>query len=165
MKTELKHTVTILQANRTVTAYDNETLLDVLARGGVFVPAACGGKGTCGKCKVKLAYGRVDGEEPDENGYILSCHAKVTGDISILVPKENIIHSAKKTQYAPDSLAVALDVGTTTLAASLIDLNTNSIISECYCLNPQGLKPCFRKRAFLSPTLKRCILQAFSEAL
>ena len=55
MKTELKHTITVLPKHCTVTAYDGETLLDALARGGVFIPAACAGNGTCGKCKVKLA--------------------------------------------------------------------------------------------------------------
>ena len=139
MKTELKHTITVLPKHCTVTAYDGETLLDALARGGVFIPAACAGNGTCGKCKVKLAYGNVGDEEPDENGYILSCHAKVTEDISILVSKENIVQSTKKTQHAPESLAVALDIGTTTLAAALIDLDTNSTLSECSCLNPQGI--------------------------
>ena len=74
-----------------------------------------------------------------ENGYILSCHAKVTEDISILISKENIVQSTKKTQHAKGGLAVALDVGTTTLAAALIDLNTNCTLSECSCLNPQGV--------------------------
>ena len=38
----------------TVQVNDNETLLAALRKAGFSVPAACGGRGKCGKCRVKI---------------------------------------------------------------------------------------------------------------
>ena len=39
---------------RTIPLPAGETLLSVLRRAGYSIPAACGGKGRCGKCRVSL---------------------------------------------------------------------------------------------------------------
>ena len=39
---------------RTVPLSADETLLSVLRRAGYSIPAACGGKGRCGKCRVPV---------------------------------------------------------------------------------------------------------------
>lgn len=73
------------------------TLLGALADCGVFVPSACGGKGSCGVCtlRVKSGGGAVlptershlsRGEERE--GVRLSCQVKVKQDLSIEVPPE-----------------------------------------------------------------------------
>ena len=38
--------------NRTIPLPAGETLLSILRRAGYSIPAACGGKGRCGKCRV-----------------------------------------------------------------------------------------------------------------
>ena len=53
-------------------AEHNEILLDVLRRNGLIITAPCGGKGTCGKCRVRL-----DGRE------VLSCQTRVDRDMEI----------------------------------------------------------------------------------
>ena len=40
--------------NRTIPLPAGETLLSILRRAGYSIPAACGGKGRCGKCRVPV---------------------------------------------------------------------------------------------------------------
>lgn len=72
------------------------SLLNSLAENSVFIPSACGGKGTCGLCKVKVISGGgplLPTEKPylDENergkGVRLSCQVKVKEDVSISIPQ------------------------------------------------------------------------------
>ena len=73
----MKHQITVLPKNKIIYADEGALLLDVLRQNGFYLPAACGGKGTCGKCKVHLIAGAVEGTKPDADGMILSCHARV----------------------------------------------------------------------------------------
>ncbi|MFA6831416.1 MAG: NADH:ubiquinone reductase (Na(+)-transporting) subunit F [Bacteroidaceae bacterium] len=72
------------------------TLLSTLSEQGVFLPSACGGKGTCGQCKCQVVEG--GGEIlPSETGHFtrkqqqdhwrLGCQVKVKNDIEIKIPK------------------------------------------------------------------------------
>lgn len=73
-----------------------QTLLTALASKQVLIPSACGGKGTCGLCRVKVP----DGGEPlpTERGFLtrgevldgvrLACQVKIKGDIKVEVPAE-----------------------------------------------------------------------------
>jgi Na+-transporting NADH:ubiquinone oxidoreductase subunit F len=72
-------------------------LLQTLAGEGIFIPSACGGKGTCAYCKVKIENGGgpvLPTERPyltaDEltNGSRLSCQVKVKEDLTIQIPEE-----------------------------------------------------------------------------
>lgn len=73
------------------------TLLGTLAANQIFIPSACGGKGSCGVCKVKVLDGggavlptelsHLDrGEVRD--GERLSCQVKVKQDMRIEIPAE-----------------------------------------------------------------------------
>ena len=73
------------------------TLLGTLAANDIFIPSACGGKGSCGVCKVNVADGGgamlptetsfIDRGEARE-GCRLSCQVKVKGDMKIELPAE-----------------------------------------------------------------------------
>ncbi|MDC0667581.1 NADH:ubiquinone reductase (Na(+)-transporting) subunit F [Nannocystis radixulma] len=73
------------------------TLLNTLANQKIFIPSACGGKGSCGVCKVKVHKGGGS-MVPTEAGHIskgearegcrLSCQVKVKGDMEIELPHE-----------------------------------------------------------------------------
>jgi Na+-transporting NADH:ubiquinone oxidoreductase subunit F len=79
------------------------TLLDTLATSGIFLPSACGGRGTCGVCRVRVR-GGGDGLLPTEaahigraealEGWRLACQVKVKTDCKIDVPPE--IFAARK---------------------------------------------------------------------
>lgn len=73
------------------------SLLSTLIGEKIFIPSACGGKGTCGYCKVKVHEGGgpvlatelpfMTQEELD-NHTRLSCQCKVKEDIKIEIPEE-----------------------------------------------------------------------------
>ncbi|MBI9101942.1 MAG: 2Fe-2S iron-sulfur cluster binding domain-containing protein [Spirochaetales bacterium] len=79
------------------TVRGGKPLLGTLMEEGVFIPSACGGRGSCGLCKVKVLEGAgqylptelpwISDEEKAEN-IRLSCQLKVKNDISIQIPEE-----------------------------------------------------------------------------
>jgi Na+-transporting NADH:ubiquinone oxidoreductase subunit F len=74
-----------------------QSLLKALMGEGVFIPSACGGRGSCGLCKVAVMEGGgaylptelpwISDEEKKEN-IRLSCQVKVKNDLSIEIPPE-----------------------------------------------------------------------------
>jgi Na+-transporting NADH:ubiquinone oxidoreductase subunit F len=73
------------------------TLLSTLAENKIFIPSACGGRGTCGVCKVTVKEGGGAMLPVEENhvnrgeareGVRLSCQVKVKQDMKIEVPPE-----------------------------------------------------------------------------
>ncbi len=74
-----------------------DKLLFTLANQGIFLPSACGGKGTCGECKCRVLEGGGDilptetsklSRGQIKNHYRLSCQVPVKSDIKIQVPEE-----------------------------------------------------------------------------
>lgn len=129
---------------------DKEATLSEIIKG----ERPCGGHGKCGKCKV-IAKGTLS--EPTEaelkllsadelaNGVRLACHTYALGDCEVTT----IFHN-EKSQIVTDGLlpefelnpsfsnyGVAIDIGTTTLAARLYDTKGN-ILAETSRLNPQS---------------------------
>lgn len=107
------YTVEVMEGNkpgRKISAQPDENLLRLLQRSGFSIPSPCGGKGSCGKCKVKIREGRstetpmADDEknrlssEEIKAGYRLACRIKVHEDLVVEVPasdeKEACILSA-----------------------------------------------------------------------
>lgn len=147
-------TITIEGTGKTVRAGRGDNLLTCLRTAGLPVRADCGGIGTCGKCRVL-----VDGEPA------LACKTIVTKDITVALPdaggaaelnaEENDLLTAR--QVAADAAAdgrerdglaadfgggeapcfIAVDLGTTTIAVSLIDRARGSVLSSSSFLNPQ----------------------------
>jgi Na+-transporting NADH:ubiquinone oxidoreductase subunit F len=72
-------------------------LLSVLTQEKIFIPSACGGRGTCGLCKLKVLEGGglllpteepyLDKEERESN-LRLSCQVKVRNNLKIRIPEE-----------------------------------------------------------------------------
>lgn len=67
-----------------------ETILEIIKRENIFIDAPCGGKGKCGKCKVKFTGEDIPllPEEKELNlyPYRLSCIIKPSKDIIVEVP-------------------------------------------------------------------------------
>ena len=126
-------------------------LAEYLARLGYLVHADCGGKGTCGKCRVQLAGGYLY-ENPectrlaktDKDGYVLACRVWGCSGAIIQLPEQmgGGLTDFAASQTAPASmqegLGIALDVGTTTLAAALVDLADGKVLATTSALNPQA---------------------------
>ena len=122
-------------------------LLAYLRTRGVAVPAPCGGHGKCGKCRVRVIRGSFrtrDGQAllPDNDGYILACRAVCTGEAALAVPDSGgdglTAFSASSETVQPQTspaTGIALDIGTTTLAAAYV--KDGRIEARVSCLNPQ----------------------------
>lgn len=89
-----KVTITINGKDK-VEVEQGASLLTTLSDNGIYLPSACGGKGSCGQCKCQVLEG--GGEILDsEKGHFtrkqikehnrLGCQCKVKGDLSVQVP-------------------------------------------------------------------------------
>jgi Na+-transporting NADH:ubiquinone oxidoreductase subunit F len=84
-----------INGQRTVTVPIGSKLLTDLNKNGLYLPAACGGRGTCGHCKLQVLDGggellpteknHIDRHEAAD-GYRLACQVKVRGDMSVRIP-------------------------------------------------------------------------------
>ena len=131
--------ITITQNNITtsIDADAGENLLRALARNGFSVPAACGGNGSCGKCRVKLAFG---GSEES----VLACRSEVPAeDAFIEIEDRNADLSWNETAALAEhfekrtGLGAAADLGTTTIAVKLFDLETGEPLGSKSAWNLQ----------------------------
>ena len=122
----------ITNENMMLEAPAGANLLEVLRTAGFGPDAPCGGKGTCGKCKVL-----VNGNEQ------LACKTVIEEDMEVTLPegkKAEILTKgiAAHTQAdGSDKYALAFDLGTTTVVAYLMDGMTGEVLSRCSCVNPQ----------------------------
>ena len=125
-------------------------LKDYLTENGIKISAPCGGRGVCKKCLVKVVSGgfvsAVNGEElsPDENGNILACQAVCTSGGAEITADEisgdGLTCSGAAYEEREDNGAaygIALDIGTTTLASALVNLESGKVAATASCLNPQ----------------------------
>lgn len=128
------HTVTVRwgQEVRTLRAPHGKDLLSLLADAEVILSAPCQGNGKCGKCKVLL-----EGKE------VLACQTLVLSDLEAEVPHSEgsgVTDSfARHLTQGGEGLGIALDIGTTTLAAALVNCVTGAVLDTASMLNPQRI--------------------------
>jgi uncharacterized 2Fe-2S/4Fe-4S cluster protein (DUF4445 family) len=130
-----------------IEALRGASLMPVLSANGVEFP--CGGTGTCGGCGVRLLAGTlpISSEDqawfrPDEiaTGWRLACQARAEeplvlecgqGRMDILTDDTLLSGEGKR------GLGIAIDLGTTTIAAQMIDLESGRVLGVCTAMNPQ----------------------------
>ena len=129
-------------------AHRGTQLQDLLALHGVEFP--CGGAGTCGGCRVRVIEGDLPIDPEDERvftgdelaaGWRLACRARVAGSVRLEVGQWTMSvlgDSAPLEAGGADGLGIAIDLGTTTIAAQLLDLATAEVLAVRTCLNPQA---------------------------
>jgi len=84
---------------------DSITVLEAAKKSGIGIMTVCGGKQTCGKCRVKVDCKNVtpisDQERKllkkheIEDGFRLACSAVVSSDADIYIPQSSLIRSQK----------------------------------------------------------------------
>ena len=131
-----------------VEAEQGENLLLFMRRIGVFVENSCGGNRTCGKSAVLFMDGIPEVEAEDiilskerrEKGWRLACCHKIEKDCKIWV-EESWLEREKNERNANkepvDSDTVVIDIGTTTLAASLVRKSDGTLIKTVTAANSQ----------------------------
>lgn len=130
-----------------ITAERGSSLMDILHEFGVEFP--CGGKGSCGKCKLKILQGEIvpDSlhlkrlEELELSGeWRLACMSRAECDLILEVGQFEVLIQADQTTFdfkASKGYGVAVDLGTTSLVAQLLELSSAKVLALETALNPQ----------------------------
>ena len=123
-------------------------LQDLLFAHGVEFP--CGGRGLCKGCRIKLIAGSLPITAEDrhklvteelEAGWRLACRAKADTDLRVELAQweTTILTDHSVFSFTPrEGLGVAVDLGTTTLVAQLVDLQTGNVLAVRAALNTQA---------------------------
>jgi uncharacterized 2Fe-2S/4Fe-4S cluster protein (DUF4445 family) len=122
-------------------------LMPVLSANGVEFP--CGGTGTCGGCGIRLLAGSlpVSSEDqawfrPDEIacGWRLACQARAEESLVLECGQGRMDVLTDDTLLGGQGrhgLGIAIDLGTTTIAAQMIDLASGRVLGVSTAMNPQ----------------------------
>lgn len=113
-----------------------ENLLAFLRARGYTLDAPCGGLGVCGKCRVRIRIG-------NETQTVLACKTALWEDCTVWLTEDDAdlswndaeggsIHSCAREGYG-----VAVDLGTTTVAVSLHDLQSGQLLGSLSEWNAQ----------------------------
>lgn len=132
------------------------TILQALCQQIEGIQSPCGGKGTCGKCRIQVLEGSLSVQKEDEHffteeelkaGWRLACQAKPEEDLVIRLggkfENEMEVLSGFRGEIsgtknpAEKGLGFAVDIGTTTLAIQLYDLAEGKCLDTYTGLNGQ----------------------------
>ena len=136
---------------------NNQTILEWYQQNNRFIDAPCAGKGDCGRCKIHFLSEAPIPQEKEKRllteaelrmGVRLACVTKKQKDaqfevIGDLFETEKIIVPMKETWQEivnideSEQLGIALDIGTTTLAMSLVRLSSGKCIKTVTAVNHQ----------------------------
>ncbi len=170
--------------------FDGEPRVDeVLSTAGLSLPHPCGGRGVCGKCRI-----RIEGalspltEEEKRFGCRLSCRTRLLGDAVLTLTEKGKMEietsfATVSSGFSPMrgkngaevSLGAAVDIGTTTVVLLLTDMKDGTVLAETSAENPQtsvaadvmGRIGAAKdgRLAFLSSQIRDCIRSLTAEAL
>jgi len=97
------HRVIFAPSFKKILAEEGKSILDSAREAGVYIPSECNGKGKCGQCRIRLIEGEAGPFTQEEaefikdldrqQGYRLACKTQVVGEVTILVPEEDILQS------------------------------------------------------------------------
>jgi uncharacterized 2Fe-2S/4Fe-4S cluster protein (DUF4445 family) len=125
-------------------------LENVLMTRGMEFP--CGGLGTCGGCRVQVLEGQIEATAEDEaalskeelsDGWRLACRVRTVSNLKLRVEQWTMPVLTDDTQLSRTrrkGLVVAIDLGTTTIVAQLLDLSTGKLLGLRTGLNPQTIQ-------------------------
>ncbi len=146
----MKHfTITFEPDGKDISIHTGATLIEAAGQAGIILNTACGGRGTCKKCLVFL--------EP-EHRQILACQYRVQSDLTIQIPyqsryfEQQILEHGIETKIEPSQTlyeelrkktgaekiyGLAVDIGTTTIVAKLVNMADGKCPATESALNPQ----------------------------
>ena len=139
--------LTIVQNNtERAVSFDGTPLIDeILIREGIRIPHPCGSRGQCGKCAVR-AEGALSAPSARETqlGTRLSCVTRLLGDARVILPaQEGEMRIMSDTAplaitFPTEGYGVAVDIGTTTVALKVYDLQSGVCVGTASQPNPQA---------------------------
>lgn len=126
----------------------NTPLRDIIAELGIEFP--CGGNGFCGNCKVKLLVGDIKISEQHAHilqkkhltsEWRLACYSHITEDVTLYINQCECIIQTDQTSFSVQSesgYGIAVDLGSTTIVAQLVNLHNGHITAISTSINPQS---------------------------
>lgn len=146
--------ITVISGTKisTLTVEDGTLISDILQGKSGAPHMFCGGRGTCGKCRVVAAgcLSPISAQEeaflsPEEldSGLRLACLTRAVGDCSITLSQAASLQNISSSGYMPDferkpmfkNYGAAVDIGTTTIVAQLY--SEKGLTSTLGTHNPQ----------------------------
>ncbi len=146
----MKHfSITFKPDGEQILIHSGATLIEAAGQAGIILNTVCGGKGTCKKCLVYL--------EPDARE-VLACQYKIDSDLTVTIPagsrffeqriltegidagsriQPDIYKKYLREGSAAPIFGLAIDLGTTTVVARLIDMSGGECLATEAALNPQ----------------------------
>ncbi|MFM8319867.1 MAG: ASKHA domain-containing protein [Chloroflexota bacterium] len=144
-------TVTVIYGEqvKTVEAAEGSLVGEAIAVTGLPLEQPCAGRGTCGKCKVLAEAGLAEPDEIERKhltagelkvGNRLACRARIHGDARvtlapIVVYSNKIFRASHRYKTTSGPLGLAIDFGSTTVAAFLTMLDTGEVCAGGTALN------------------------------
>ncbi|MCK4294318.1 MAG: DUF4445 domain-containing protein [Planctomycetes bacterium] len=147
----MKHfTITFEPDGKQISIHSGATLLEAAGQAGIILNSVCGGTGICKKCIVAL--------EPDDR-LVQACQYRVESDLTVTIPPESRFFEQRILQHGVDAqidvrptvykkyqggdaakkvVGLAVDIGTTTVVAKLLDMADCREIATAAALNPQS---------------------------
>jgi uncharacterized 2Fe-2S/4Fe-4S cluster protein (DUF4445 family) len=136
---------------KTIEVEEGVLLGDVIQAVGLPIEQPCAGRGTCGKCKVIVEEGLIPTDEVEQEHLTagelalnsrLACRARVSGDARVILSKivvysNKIFKASSAYKRNEDPLGLAIDLGSTTVAAFLTNLKTGEVYRGEATLNQQ----------------------------
>ncbi len=148
-------TVTVVYGEQvqSVEVEKDSLLGEAIAATGLPIEQPCAGKGTCGKCKVLCENGVAP---PDEIEFLhlsrgelaldnrLACRARITADARvvlspIVIYSNKIFRASHRYKSSQAPLGLAVDLGSTTVAAFLTLLESGEVQAGGASLNQQSV--------------------------
>lgn len=86
----------MINGDKQLNVDQGSSIMATLNENGIYLPSACGGKASCGQCKLQVLSGGgeiLDSERPHftrkqiKENWRLGCQCKVKGDMSVKVPE------------------------------------------------------------------------------
>lgn len=132
------------------------SLLDTLIENDIYISAACGGAGKCGKCKVRMTENATEVTDTDKKffneeqlgeGWRLACLSFPEQDCSVTVSTgdesdfeivsdyQNI--RKESGQIREEAYEIGIDIGTTTIAVNLIGATSKEVLHTFTTINKQ----------------------------
>ncbi|MBN2180865.1 MAG: DUF4445 domain-containing protein [Sedimentisphaerales bacterium] len=146
----MKHfTITFEPDGKQIAIHAGATVVEAAGQAGIVLNTACGGRGTCKKCLVKIL---------PEDKEVLACQYRIQSNLIVSIPSQSryfqqqILEQGIEAKIEPGSniyeelrlkatseniFGVAIDIGTTTVVAKLmnmVDGRSQAVESD---LNPQ----------------------------
>lgn len=152
-------TITVIRQGREqkLTVKPGSNLLEALVEHDIYISAACGGKGRCGKCGVQMLEGATEvnaddrrfyNEEELAEGWRLSCLSHPETDCRIVIETGDEADFEIVSDYQDEKRAdareavtercdIGIDIGSTTIAMSLVGRESKKVLHTETLVNHQ----------------------------